>query len=61
MDDKRSEWKECELCDNSDFQPGAVCAIPEQNAATNGGAEIDPDAEEVVRAVTDQILKQLNS
>ena len=62
MEDKRSDWKECELCDNSEFRPGVVCQIPERA----GGNSIDgpgrnDDAENVVKAVTDQILKQLNS
>ncbi len=61
MDDKRSEWKDCELCDQSEFQPGAGCALPPTPAAAAGGAERDPGAEEVVRAVTDQILKTLTS
>ena len=60
MDDKRADWKECELCDNSEFQPGAVCAVP-AGPTPSGGAERSPEAEEVVRAVTEQILKQLNS
>jgi L-fuculose-phosphate aldolase len=61
MDDKRADWKECELCDNLEFRLGAVCAVPPESPGTGGGADINPDAEQVVRAVTDQIVKQLNS
>jgi L-fuculose-phosphate aldolase len=62
MTDKRSDWKECELCDNSEFRPGVVCQIPEgAGAAGSDGPGLNDDAENVVKAVTDQILKQLNS
>jgi len=27
MEDKRANWKECELCDNPDFLPGTVCGM----------------------------------
>jgi len=54
MDDKRATWKECELCDNSDFQPGTVCAVP---GATP--QKLDPEAEKLVQALTEQILAGL--
>lgn len=57
MDDKRAAWKECELCDNAEFQPGAVCQIPAAtSAAATGGAKPDPEAEKLIQALTDQIL-----
>jgi L-fuculose-phosphate aldolase len=58
MDDKRATWKECELCDNSDFQPGTVCSIP---AATPSGSsnKLDPDAEKLVQVLTEQILSRM--
>jgi L-fuculose-phosphate aldolase len=58
MDDKRATWKECELCDNSDFQPGTVCSVP---AATPSGTppKLNPEAERLVQALTDQILAGL--
>ncbi|MBN8458756.1 MAG: class II aldolase/adducin family protein [Verrucomicrobia bacterium] len=52
MDDKRATWKECELCDNAEFRPGTVCSLPGAPA----GAALDPEAEKVVQALTDQIL-----
>jgi L-fuculose-phosphate aldolase len=62
MEDKRADWKECELCDNSEFRPGVVCRIPESaGAPSSDGPGLNADAETVVKAVTDQILKQLNS
>jgi L-fuculose-phosphate aldolase len=58
MDDKRANWKECELCDNAGFQPGTVCSIP---AAAPSGTppRLDTDAENLVQILTDQILSQL--
>ena len=55
MDDKRASWKECELCDNSEFQPGSVCQIP----AAGAPAKLDPEAEQLVRTLTEQILASL--
>ena len=61
MDDKRANWKECELCDNSEFRPGVVCAVPESGGSPASPAALDPEAEDVVKAITDQIINQLNS
>lgn len=62
MDDKRSEWKECELCDNSDFRPGFVgqnnacgCAVPPAAPETS----FNEDAEAAVKAITDQLIARL--
>lgn len=60
MEDKRAGWKECELCDNSEFRPGVVCQIPQTNGSAPSSTP-NPDAEAVVQAVTAEILKQLNS
>ena len=64
MQDKRADWKECELCDNSEFRPGVVCQIPQGNGGASGGStgtQRNEDAEEVVRAVTEEILTQMDS
>jgi L-fuculose-phosphate aldolase len=62
MDDKRANWKECELCDNSEFRPGAVCSVPDgAHATVPVGSELNGEAEEVVKALTDQILANLSS
>jgi len=57
MDDKRSSWKECELCDNSDFRPGAVCRIGgPADSAGDHSAPLNPEAEKLVQALTDQLM-----
>jgi L-fuculose-phosphate aldolase len=57
MDDKRSTWKECELCDNSEFQPGTVCQIPGNPGGSGSPApKLDPEAEKLVQTLTDQII-----
>lgn len=57
MDDKRSTWKECELCDNGEFRPGTVCSIgspaPKASGTTNA------EAEALVKAITDQIIANM--
>jgi L-fuculose-phosphate aldolase len=58
MEDKRANWQECQLCDNSDFHPGTVCRIPDQNAA-DPLVKLDPDAEKLVQELTSQILASL--
>ena len=58
MDDKRKDWKECELCDNSEFRPGTVCQIEGGGGAAAGGsAKLDPEAEALVQKITEEILK----
>ncbi len=64
MDDKREGWKECELCDNSDFRPGfftdresSSCEVG-CGCNSGSGASIS-DAEELVRTITAEINKQL--
>ena len=60
MEDKRSSWKECELCDNSEFRPGAVCTVPQNGSETNGsGGSLNEEAEAVVKALTDQVLSEM--
>ena len=59
MEDKRANWKECELCDNSEFRPGAVCELPGSQAGNSRG-EFDPNAEELVQSLTEQIMNQLS-
>lgn len=59
MKDKREDWKECELCDNSEFQPGVVCQVPKEAASAPSGGSRDVGAEAVVDAVTAEVLKQL--
>ena len=62
MDDKRENWKECELCDNSEFQPGVVCAnVPN---ASSGNSTTEPssnakEADALVEQITDMIMQEL--
>jgi L-fuculose-phosphate aldolase len=54
--DRRIGLKECELCDNSEWRPGVTCTV-----ASDTGAAIppDPEAEELVRKITDIILDKM--
>ena len=61
MPDPRANLKECELCDNAEFRPGAVCQTPAAPAGGGDSAQPDPQIEAIVQAVTAQILKQLKS
>ena len=44
MQDRREGLKECELCDNSDFRPGVICAVPARDdaGATTGAGVLAP-------------------
>jgi L-fuculose-phosphate aldolase len=59
MDDKRANWTECQLCDNSDFNPGTVCRIPDQPAGSSSSAKLDPEAEKLVQVLTEQIIASM--
>lgn len=55
--DPRYGLKECELCDNDGWRPGVTCAVPNQSSNGTATADaVDPDAEALVRAITDQIM-----
>lgn len=58
MPDTRDQWKECELCDSGDFRPGVVCPGP----AAGGPAEAppDPEVEQAVARLTEEILRRLD-
>lgn len=51
--DPRMGLKECELCDNAEWRPGITCAVP---AKAESSGTLDPQAESLVKAITDQIL-----
>ena len=58
--DPRIGLKECELCDNEGWRPGVTCAVdqsPLNNETGRNGA--DSEAEALVQAITDQIMKGL--
>jgi hypothetical protein len=54
--DPRIGMKECELCDSSEWRPGATCQATQSGEPTIG---LDPEAEAAVKAITDQILAQM--
>lgn len=58
--DPRYGLKECELCDNSEWRPGVTCAAPQANSESTSSA-LDPQAESLVQAITEQILKGIRS
>jgi len=56
--DPRFGLKECEPCDNEGWRPGVTCAVPGNGLASSAAtAAADPDAEALVQAITDQIMK----
>lgn len=56
--DPRMGLKECELCDNAEWRPGVSCGLP-TSPAQGASASPDPDAEALVKAITEQILSKL--
>ena len=55
--DPRIGLKECELCDNNEWRPGVSCAVnPGLSNGEFAAAGPDPDAEALVKAITDQIM-----
>src|ERR1051325_7569377 len=54
--DPRHGLKECELCDNAEWRPGAQCVVPANREAST---DYDPDAEAAVQTITNQIMAQL--
>ncbi len=61
MEDYREDWKECELCDNSEWRPGVVCEVPDHStsAPNSSQPEYNDEAEELVRQITNEIMKAL--
>lgn len=56
--DPRFGLKECELCDNEGWRPGVTCAVGSNGAvATNAVSSSDAEAEALVQAITDQIMR----
>ena len=60
MNDKREGWKECELCDNSEFRPGVVCSnLPAGGGSVTGPQTNGSDAEALIDQITDMIMAEL--
>jgi L-fuculose-phosphate aldolase len=55
--DPRYGLKECELCDNDGWRPGVTCAASGGNSSDSSPVvPPDPEAEALVKAITDQIM-----
>ena len=50
--------KECELCNNAEWRPGVSCAVPARDSVDAG---VDSQTEDLVQAITDQIMSKLNT
>ena len=59
MGSKKVPSSSSELCDNSDFQPGTVFQIPAAGGAPSNNASLNPEAEKLVKLLTEQILASL--
>jgi L-fuculose-phosphate aldolase len=55
--DPRFGMKECELCDSGEWRPGVTCPT---GADAESAASLDPEAEAMVKVITDQILSRIN-
>jgi len=55
MEDPREGMKECELCQNDEFLPGAISQV----SAADDPAKLDAHAEAIVKALTDEIVAQM--
>jgi len=55
--DPRFGLKECELCDNDGWRPGVTCSVNGSSEAPTRGNNSDADAEALVQAITDQIMR----
>ena len=62
MSDAREQYKECELCDNNEFQPGVVCKAgpPSKPAREDAGkGDSHKEADALVRQITDMIVAEM--
>jgi L-fuculose-phosphate aldolase len=55
--DPRIGLKECELCDNEGWRPGVTCAVSGNGTNMSAATSPDAEAEALIQAITDQILK----
>lgn len=64
MDDIRADLKECELCDNNEFRPGVVCAVPGTPSAASpapqSALKADPEMDTLVARITEEIMAKLS-
>jgi len=57
MEDPREGMKECELCQNDNFHPGAFCEVAP--AIKDIGSSLNPDAEALVKQLTNEIVAKM--
>jgi L-fuculose-phosphate aldolase len=56
--DPRFGLKECELCDNEGWRPGVTCAVDHEEGNKSSASDgADTEAEALVQAITDQIMR----
>ena len=55
--DPRFGLKECELCDNEEWRPGVMCAVPPKDEVNE--TTLDPNVETAVQAITEQVMAKL--
>jgi len=56
--DPRFGLKECELCDNEGWRPGVTCAVDHEPRNRTGETGGDAEAEALVQAITEQIMRR---
>ena len=54
--DPRIGLKECELCNNDEWRPGATCVVPPKESDQSGP---DAEAEALVKAITGQVMSKM--
>jgi L-fuculose-phosphate aldolase len=54
--DPRIGLKECELCNNDEWRPGATCVVPPKEIDKSGP---DAEAEALVQAITGQVMSRM--
>jgi L-fuculose-phosphate aldolase len=60
--DPRIGLKECELCNNDEWRPGVIGAVPPKQLGSGGGESgLDGEAEALIQTITDQIMSKLKS
>ena len=58
MEDPREGLEECQLCQNDNFHPGAYCEVAP--AVKDIGSSLDPEAEKIVKQLTDEIAAKMS-
>lgn len=59
MADKRESWRECELCDNSEFRPGVICQVPPADPKNVNSVSENREAEALIGEITSRIMEEI--